>query len=346
MRVSRLLALIALVGTCEHAVARADAEWGLPSSERNTGGSAEQGGEWGGSSAAPREWGGNDGGMLGFAGESGPDERLENKLNAGITTPEERTAMTRSGIKRDPRLQISEYVNTLGPAGGAPSLANAQVQLLTTPELEKLFPEWMFYVLRFPRWPVAMAPPEGLSHSNLFIVKKTGRMSLIAGQDELQAFFTQTQTAKSDSQARVLVYVWLQLVTELIQDGMYKFNMLDDTVSVSTKETEMLATGKASVNKEAGNTGDVSVTLIFDGTGKIKGIEEKNTVQPGIRPICQSTKLLDDDDLVRRMAERDLLIMGKYALPYLAEQRPKLSTELQHAVDEIVVRINQEARYA
>lgn len=265
------------------ALADSDAEWGESPSQRitphmtNSGGWGE-GGDFGGAEPPEEQPMTMDGDF----------ERLQNKLNPGSTTEEERAAMVRTGVKREPRLQISEFVNTLGPRGGAPSLTQAHLQLIDTPELQKLCPEWMFYVLRFPRWPVSMKPPEGLSHNNIFIVKKTGRMGLVVGQEELQGFF-QTLPAPSESQARLLVYGWLQLVTELIQDGMYRFNILENTIAVNSRDGDLIAVGKASVNKEAGNTGDVDVTLIFDKTGKLKGVEEKNTVQPGARPICQTT---------------------------------------------------------
>jgi hypothetical protein len=54
-----------------------------------------------------------------------------------------------------------------------------------------------------------------------------------------------------------------------------------------------------------------------------------------MRPICQATKLLDPDPIVRKMAEQDLLIMGAAARDYLLEQRAKAGPELQAAIDRI-----------
>ena len=66
---------------------------------------------------------------------------------------------------------------------------------------------------------------------------------------------------------------------------------------------------------------------------EISEATEQANVRPGPRPICQATKLLDPDPVVRRMAEQDLLIMGIAARAYLLEQRNKANAELRRAID-------------
>jgi hypothetical protein len=63
----------------------------------------------------------------------------------------------------------------------------------------------------------------------------------------------------------------------------------------------------------AGGKGHVRATLDFDSNGDLKDVSEVRRVRPGVRPICQATKLLDPDPLVRRMAEQDILVMGTAA---------------------------------
>jgi multimeric flavodoxin WrbA len=63
-----------------------------------------------------------------------------------------------------------------------------------------------------------------------------------------------------------------------------------------------------------------------------------------MRPICQSTKLLDPDPIVRKMAEQDILIMGSPAKEYLDWQRTQVSPELRQAIDRIWQRIIKEGR--
>jgi hypothetical protein len=38
--------------------------------------------------------------------------------------------------------------------------------------------------------------------------------------------------------------------------------------------------------------------------GTLVNVLEKSALRPGVRPICQATKLLDRDPIVRRMANR------------------------------------------
>jgi hypothetical protein len=52
--------------------------------------------------------------------------------------------------------------------------------------------------------------------------------------------------------------------------------------------------------------------------------------------------LLDPDPLVGRMAEQDILVMGKSAKAYLDEQRAKAKSELKAAIDHIWKRIVDE----
>lgn len=73
-------------------------------------------------------------------------------------------------------------------------------------------------------------------------------------------------------------------------------------------------------------------------------VSETANLKRGVRPICQATKLLDADLVVRRMAEQDLFVMGKAAGDYLAGQRAKADRKLQKAIDRIWQRILAEDR--
>jgi len=131
------------------------------------------------------------------------------------------------------------------------------------------------------------------------------------------------------------------LTQEFHQDGYFKFEVLEKEFAVDGKE-ELKASGRLMV-KDGGN-GQLSAELMIDKNGKLAKAEEKAEIRRGIRPICQATKLLDGDPIVRRMAEQDLLIMGRAAKPYLDEQRAKAAPELQKAIDRIWERIEKEDR--
>jgi len=83
-----------------------------------------------------------------------------------------------------------------------------------------------------------------------------------------------------------------------------------------------------------GGNGDISVTITF-ADGSIATIAGEAQIARGIRPKCQATLLLDTNPLVREIVEQDLLVMGRAALPYLAEQHAKASPELKKAIERI-----------
>ena len=76
-------------------------------------------------------------------------------------------------------------------------------------------------------------------------------------------------------------------------------------------------------------------TLSFNQEGKLVSAKTVKNIQAGIRPICQAKKLLDKDPVVKKMAEQDILIMGRMCKPYLQEQREKAAPPLQKAIDVI-----------
>jgi hypothetical protein len=113
-----------------------------------------------------------------------------------------------------------------------------------------------------------------------------------------------------------------------------------DDVNVSAVKGERKVVGKFVVTQ--GGKGELTATLGFDDRGRLSKASEVDTIKPGVRPICQATKLLDADPLVRRMAERDLLVMGRACRDYLEEQRAKAGPELQKAIDRVWRRIIDE----
>jgi hypothetical protein len=126
---------------------------------------------------------------------------------------------------------------------------------------------------------------------------------------------------------------------QFVQDGFYQFTIPDKEIAGNAQKM----TGKAVVEPKGGNKGYLAVTMTFEGDKLSKAVEE-NTVKPGVRPICQATKLLDPDPIVRGMAEQCILVMGSAAREYLLEQRVTASPELQEAIDRIWRRIVDEER--
>jgi hypothetical protein len=214
---------------------------------------------------------------------------------------------------------------------------NAQVIWVDAAPVRQLFPKDNFFAVRFRQFPVAVENPPGFDASNVVVVPE-GKEGKRLPDKALRAYFREHVTAKDTKAAKAAVQAWLALAQEFVQDGFFKFEVL-------AKEAEaeeipgggIKATGRAMVTQ--GGNGDIKVTMVFDAEGKLAKVEQRAEIRPGPRPICQATKLLDADPIVRKMAEQDLLIMGVAARDYLTEQRAKAGPELRQAIDRLWQRI-------
>jgi hypothetical protein len=198
--------------------------------------------------------------------------------------------------------------------------------------LAKRFPDYEFVAVRFRQYPIPQPQPEGLDlgPANVFAVKGD-KLQYLKDTKALEQFFKDHQPrVKGEDEARQVLSAWLALSQEYRQDGFYRFDILAKEFAV--KDSGQTVRGRAVVMQ--GGNGDLAVTLKFK-DGKLARVEEIAKIQEGVRPICQATKLLDPDPVVRKMAEQGLLIMGRAAGPYLMEQRSQARPELRAAIDRI-----------
>jgi hypothetical protein len=218
---------------------------------------------------------------------------------------------------------------------GAPPLT-----YLSEPALLQNFPDTRFFSSIYRQYPVAKLVPEGMKSQNVFIVAKDGKIEHLTSGKELEKFFRSSlDQVKSEDAAKDATRSWLALSQQFYLDGFFQFKIPDKELSGSVKKM----TGKAVAEPKNGDKGFIQATLSFD-DGKLAKVEETSTLKAGVRPICQATKLLDPDPIVRGMAEQCLLVMGRAAKEYLDEQRAKASPELQQAIDRIWRRIVDEGR--
>ena len=220
-----------------------------------------------------------------------------------------------------------------------------RVQPITEEPVVKTFPQYLFFAVVFRQFPVARPTPEPLQSSNVYAVPRDqhGQLQLFTDTKGLEAFFRSTLgPIQDDNTARDVARAWLQLAPALSQDGFYQFVLQEDSLKVIAETPGRKVSGK--VVAMAGGNGEIVATLAFDGAGRLVNVSQIAHLKAGLRPICQATKLLDADPIVRRMAEQDLLILGHAAQEYLAVQRAKASPELQQAIDQIWQRIVDEGR--
>jgi hypothetical protein len=194
-------------------------------------------------------------------------------------------------------------------------------------------PGYQIVNARFRVFPVARIMPEGLRASNLFAVTSDGKVEHIKDVKAMEKFFSAHQNpAKSEKDAKEVLAAWLTLTQEFHQDGFYKFEILDKQFAIA-QDVGLNARGRMVVMQ--GGNGDLIAELVYGKDGRLAKVTETAKIRPGPRPICQATKLLDTDPVVRRIAEQDLLIMGLAAREYLLEQRGLATPELRQAIDRL-----------
>jgi hypothetical protein len=223
---------------------------------------------------------------------------------------------------------VRKHIDQLPNGKGA-----GEVTPQTAAAVKQVFPDHRMVIVRFRIYPVARIMPEGLNASNVFAVTKDGKIEHLKDVKTMQKFFKDHHpAAKTEKDAKAVLGAWMTLTQEFHQDGMFKFEIQDKQFAVA-QDVGLNSRGRLIVM--AGGNGDLIAELDYDKDGKLAKVNEKSTIRPGPRPICQATKLLDADPIVRRIAEQDLLIMGLSARDYLMEQRDRATPELRDAIDRL-----------
>lgn len=213
--------------------------------------------------------------------------------------------------------------------------------------IENLFPNTLFYPMIIRQYPVARIVPPPFKAQNIFVVQKAGALQHLPDIHALENFFRSSLTAPvnpNEAWKKDAVRAWLRLSEEFSQDGMFKFSTPEQAISILAQTDGWKGTGKATVIPQLGNMGEITAALFFKADGTLERVSETRNVKAGMRPICQATKLLDADAIARAMAEQDILIMGREAEWYLAEQKAKASPALQSTIEKIWERIVTEGR--
>ncbi len=237
--------------------------------------------------------------------------------------------------KADDQQLVEDYLKSRGFNG-------AVVRPITDDYVGRTFPNFSFFGVIFRQYPVAVLCPQtqDLKCSNIFFVKDS-QINFISAIPDLKFFFAaELNPAPSKEAATDAATTWLRFSEELKQDLFYAFSAPE--ISYMPREDITRLRGHAAVT--AGGEGYIDVLMTLGTAGSLVHIYEKGALRPGVRPICQATKLLDRDPIVRRMAEQDLLVMGRAAKPYLDQVRATARPKLQQAIDRIWRRILNEGR--
>lgn len=222
--------------------------------------------------------------------------------------------------------------------------ADYKLEEISDVNLNKFFPNHKFLSVIFRQFPVGTPNvPPVLENSNLYAVSDQGSFINITDDKGLKNFFSSSlEKVETEEDAKLATKAFLRLAWQLRQDGFYTFGYIDESIAGKTENGTTDASGKFTALK--GGNGTVMAELSFNKLGELFKLTVSGKVTAGPRPICQATKLLDKDLLVRRMAEQDLLVMGSNARSYFDFIRPQLSQELRHAADRVWQKIVDEGR--
>jgi hypothetical protein len=237
--------------------------------------------------------------------------------------------------KADDQQLVEDYLASRGTSG-------AVVRPITDDYVGRTFPNFSFFGVIFRQYPIAVLCPQtrDLKCSNVFFVEG-GRVDFVATIPDLKFFFSaELGPAPSEEAASDSARTWLRFSEELKQDLFYTFSAPE--ISYIPREDVTRVRAHAAVT--GGGEGQIDVLLAPGAAGSLVQIYEKSRLRPGVRPICQATKLLDRDPIVRHMAEQDVLVMGRAAKPYLDQVRATARPRLQQAIDRIWQRILDEGR--
>ena len=240
-----------------------------------------------------------------------------------------------TAAKADDQQLVESYLQGRGLTGYV-------VRPVTDDFVGRTFPGFSFFGVIFRQYPIAVLcpPASDLKCANVFFVQN-GQVDFTSAIDDLRFFFAANLgPVPTLDTATDAARTWLRFSEELKQDLFYTFSSSD----VSYLPRADLTVVRARVSVSAGGDGNIDVVLTLGPAGSFVSVLEKGAVRPGIRPVCQATKLLDHDPIVRRMAEQDILVMGRSAKPYLDQIRAKAQPRLQLAIDRIWQRILNEGR--
>ena len=244
-------------------------------------------------------------------------------------------AMSATIAKADDQQLVEDYLKTRGASG-------AVVRPITDDYVGRTFQNFSFFGVIFRQYPVAVLCPQSqdLKCSNVFFVKD-GQVDFTATIPDLKFFFaSELGPVASEEGAIDAASTWLRFSEELKQDLFYAFSPPE----ISYRPQSDITSVRGHTAVIAGGEGHIDMLMTLGSAGSLVYIYERSLLRPGVRPICQATKLLDRDPIVRRMAEQDVLVMGRVAKPYLDQVRATARPKLQQAIDRIWQRILDEGR--
>src|SRR5205823_2157160 len=137
-----------------------------------------------------------------------------------------------------------------------------QVTQVKDESLSKVFPRYIFFTAHFRQYPIARALPEPLKYANIFAYSADGKLTLLNDPKAAEKFFKDNvASTKELDPAKDAIRAWLKLSPELMQDGFFKFAIMDDSTKAELIQDRVSASGKVVVMQ--GGNGEINAKLSF-----------------------------------------------------------------------------------
>lgn len=205
---------------------------------------------------------------------------------------------TRSGKNGSAKHASAKNGSTSAKQGRIRRVAGAALH-----QVDRLFPNCQFFVLRYDTEHGAQADKDGRKHE-LFVMDETPKIvAVISDDDGLEQFFKQHLPVINNTlDATVAAMGWLCLSRQLFEDDTADYAPLTNLANKKTKTddaTMLIGSAKIEIQNTNGKEGDISVTLEFDPSGRLAKVDEDVNIrrkskpavtllpQPGVLPETQ-----------------------------------------------------------
>jgi len=205
--------------------------------------------------------------------------------------PEQRGSSPKdSGRKEDPleqkdRAAVEKWIHHLSAAEAAnaqrapvksdtnalPGPEKTYIEPVQCTATRRLIPDERYYRVHFMQYPRSGMLPPTLAPNNLVRVRSDGSVERIEDLEKLKKLYAaKLPPVRDEAQARAAAQGFLALAVEFLHHGRgrYTFDIPEEGVVASRQGDGCTATAKAVVTQ--GGEGQVTATLTFDASGKLK----------------------------------------------------------------------------
>lgn len=186
----------------------------------------------------------------------------------------------------NPRKALDDWVGRLKNTDGDAYRLPIRPRRVTDDSVARLFPNHLFYIVRFP---AAATFPFPLRIMNLFVLQRDGTVLLLSESKGMETFFIDNLPVvmpEDEETAKNVAGVWLRLTQEFAGDGSLRFAIPADKLEATYRRSAMSSldgwrvSGQAAVDQKSGFVGDITVNMTFNAFGKLKSVMEMQTIAP------------------------------------------------------------------